>query len=187
MSCPSAPVVPHCSCFTEPLWVPHDCLQRMGTAWRFAPGDREPTGCDAVCDGQAGNTLFQNGDHSGAAEAYKAGLAVAQPDQAPLKAVLHCNRAAAMHALDQHAEAVADCCAAIALDASYLKAYQRRAEAAMALGDTATAVQVVQLTGPCCGVAEAQPSGSTRRAGTTLPRLMGHGGNEAELPCWWMS
>ncbi|CAL5221311.1 g3481 [Coccomyxa viridis] len=90
---------------------------------------------------QAGNARFQQGDNSRAAEEYKAGLAVAQPDQAPLKAVLHCNHAAAMHALGQHTEAIADCCAAIALDASYLKAYQRRAEAAMALGDTAAAVQ----------------------------------------------
>ncbi len=73
---------------------------------------------------------------------------MAQPDQAPLKAVLHCNHAAAMHALGQHTEAIADCCAAIALDASYLKAYQRRAEAAMALGDTAAAVQVAQLRHP---------------------------------------
>ena len=101
----------------------------------------------AFC-GQAGNALFQHGDHSGAAEEYKAGLAAAQPDQAPLKAVLHCNHAAAMHALGRLTEAIADCCAAIALDASYLKAYQRRAEAAMALGDTSTAVQVTQLTGP---------------------------------------
>ena len=73
---------------------------------------------------------------------------MAQPDQAPLKAVLHCNHAACMHVLGQHTEAVADCCAAIALDASYLKAYQRRAEAAMALGDTAAALQVAQLRSP---------------------------------------
>ena len=73
---------------------------------------------------------------------------MAQPDQAPLKAVLHCNHAAAMHALGQLTEAIADCCAAIALDASYLKAYQRRAEAAMALGDTSSAIQVTQLSGP---------------------------------------
>ena len=91
---------------------------------------------------QAGNALFQRGDHARAAEEYKAGLAAAQPDQAPLKAVLHCNHAAAMHALGQHVAAIADCCAAITLDPSYLKAYQRRAEAATALGDTSSAVQV---------------------------------------------
>ena len=85
---------------------------------------------------------FQRGQHSAAAEEYTAGLAAAQPDQAQLKAVLHCNHAAAMSALGQHTEAVADCCAAIALDPSYLKAYQRRAEAAAALGDDSSAVQV---------------------------------------------
>ena len=91
---------------------------------------------------QAGNALFQRGDHARAAKEYTAGLAAAQPDQAPLKAGLHCNHAAAMHALSQHVAAVADCCAAIALDPSYLKAYQRRAEAATALDDISSAVQV---------------------------------------------
>ena len=91
---------------------------------------------------QAGNALFQRGDHVRAAEEYTAGLAAAQPDQAPLKAVLHCNHAAAMHTLGQHVAAIADCCAAITLDPSYLKAYQRRAEAATALGDMSSAVQV---------------------------------------------
>ncbi len=91
---------------------------------------------------QAGNAQFQHGQHSAAAAEYTAGLAVAQPDQVQLKAVLHCNRAAASAALGQQTEAVADCCAAIALDPSYLKAYQRRAEAAAALGDVNSAVQV---------------------------------------------
>ena len=91
---------------------------------------------------QAGNALFQRGDHARAAEEYTAGLAAAQPDQAALKAVLHCNHAAAMHALGQHVAAIADCCAAIALDPSYLKAYQRRAEAATALDDISSAMQV---------------------------------------------
>lgn len=85
---------------------------------------------------------FQRGQHSAAAEEYAAGLAAAQPDQSQLKAVLHCNRAAAMAALGQHTEAVADCCAAITLDPAYLKAFQRRAEAAAALGDVSSAVQV---------------------------------------------
>ena len=108
---------------------------------------------------QAGNAHFQHGDHSSAADEYKAGLAVAQADQAPLKAVLHANHAAAMHALGRHTEAIADCCAAIVMDASYLKAYQRRAEAAIALGDINSAVQVRCTK---CAQARASPCSGPR-------------------------
>lgn len=84
-------------------------------------------------------------------EEYKAGLSAAQPDQAPLKAVLHCNLAAALHAMGRHTEAIAECCAAMALDPTYLKAYQRRAEAASALGDINSAVQVHAVPS-CLGI-----------------------------------
>ncbi len=73
---------------------------------------------------------FQHGDYNAAVEEYKTGLSMAQAGQTHLKVVLHCNRADAMAALGQHREAITDCCAAIQLDPSYLRAYQLRAKAA---------------------------------------------------------
>lgn len=79
---------------------------------------------------QAGDVQFRLGDYNAAAAEYKTGLGMAQPDRTQLKAVLHCNHAEAMAALGRHTEAITDCCAAIELDPSYLKAYQLRAKAA---------------------------------------------------------
>ena len=55
-----------------------------------------------------------------------------------------CNadRAAALHALGRAMDALSDCYAALSLDGSYLRAFQRRAEIFTALGDHACAAQV---------------------------------------------
>lgn len=90
---------------------------------------------------QAGNALFQRGQHSAAVEQYSAALGLAQPDQAQLKAVLHCNRAAALHALRRHVDALADCFAAEAADPGYLRVLQRRADICTAIGDHHSAMQ----------------------------------------------
>ncbi len=66
---------------------------------------------------------------------------LAQPDQGPLKAVLHCNRAAALHAMRRHIDAIADCYAAEALDPRYTRVLQRRADIYSAVGDHYSAMQ----------------------------------------------
>ncbi len=97
---------------------------------------------------QSGNALFQRGQHREAAEEYGAGLALAQADQNALKAVLHCNRAAALHALGAHVDALADCFAAAARDPAYLRALQRRADIYTAVGDHHSAMQARSLSRP---------------------------------------
>lgn len=118
---------------------------------------------------QSGNALFQRGQYSKAAKEYGAGLALAQADQAALIAVLHCNRAAALHALGAHMDALADCFAAAARDPEYLRALQRRADIYTAVGDHHSAMQARALSRPpshrststCfrmpCRLAHAQP------------------------------
>lgn len=57
-------------------------------------------------------------------------------------AVLYCNRAAAHHAVGKYVDAIADCFTAAALDASYVRVLQRRADAYIAIGDYNNAAQV---------------------------------------------
>ena len=52
-----------------------------------------------------------------------------------MKAVLYCNRSAALIKLCKLIDAIADCTRAIALDRSYNRAYQRRSEAYEKIGD----------------------------------------------------
>ena len=56
--------------------------------------------------------------------------------------MLHCNRAAALHALGKYVEAVADCFVAAELDPGYMRVHQRRSDAYTAMGDYASAAQV---------------------------------------------
>ena len=79
---------------------------------------------------QASDVHFRRGDYNAAAAECKTGLGMAQPDRTQLMVVLRCKHADAMAALGRHTEAITDCCAAIELDPSYLKAYQLRAKAA---------------------------------------------------------
>jgi tetratricopeptide (TPR) repeat protein len=83
----------------------------------------------------------QAGRFTEAAAAYTEGLAAAAGD-AGTAAALHCNRAACAAVLGRPAEAVADACAALALEPGYLRAQQRRAEGLAALGEHAAAAQV---------------------------------------------
>ncbi len=83
----------------------------------------------------------QAGRFAEAAAAYTEGLAAAAGD-AGTAAALHCNRAACAAVLGRPAEAVADACAALALEPGYLRARQRRAEGLAALGEHAAAAQV---------------------------------------------
>lgn len=88
-------------------------------------------------------------------EAYTAALVLAQPDQAQLKAVLHCNRAAALHAMRRHMDAIADCYAAEAHDPGYIRVLQRRADIYSAIGDHHSAMHVrAHPHAPCDTVSE---------------------------------
>jgi DnaJ family protein C protein 7 len=100
---------------------------------------------------QVGNAAFQRGAYTEAMDAYTAALDLSLPEQQGLRAVLHSNRAAALHAMGRHVDAIADCYAAQAYDASYLRLYQRRAENFAAISDHNSALQVGQVvTAWCC-------------------------------------
>ncbi len=77
---------------------------------------------------QAGNNAYNAGNYRDAQSHYSTALSYKIEDM-PMKAVLHCNRSAALLKLGKPIDAIADCTKAIALDRSYNRAYQRRAEA----------------------------------------------------------
>lgn len=91
---------------------------------------------------QAGNTAFQQQRHQQAADEYSRAIGVKVEDDA-FNAVLYCNRAAAYHAVGKYVDAIADCFTAAALDASYVRVLQRRADAYIAIGDHTNAAQVL--------------------------------------------
>lgn len=90
---------------------------------------------------QAGNAAFQQQRHQQAADEYSRAINMQVEDDA-FNAVLYCNRAAAHHAMGRYIDAIADCFTAAALDASYVRVLQRRADAYIAIGDHASAAQV---------------------------------------------
>lgn len=75
-----------------------------------------------------------------AAAEYSSGIAASAGD-APARAVLYSNRAAALQAQNKLLDALSDCFLARALDPTYKRSLQRRADAHMALGDFAAAVR----------------------------------------------
>ena len=90
---------------------------------------------------QAGNAAFQQQRHQQAADEYSRAINMKVEDDA-FNAVLYCNRAAAHHAMGKYIDAIADCFTAAALDASYVRVLQRRADAYIAIGDHTSAAQV---------------------------------------------
>ena len=90
---------------------------------------------------QAGNAAFQQQRHQQAADEYSRAIDIKVEDAA-FNAVLYCNRAAAHHAVGKYVDAIADCFTAAALDASYVRVLQRRADAYIAIGDYNNAAQV---------------------------------------------
>lgn len=52
-----------------------------------------------------------------------------------LNAVLHCNRSACYQGMRKYMEAIMDASRALQLDAGYLRAFQRRADAYLAIGE----------------------------------------------------
>ena len=98
---------------------------------------------------QAGNAFFQQQRHQQSADEYNKAIEVKVEDKA-FNAVLYCNRAAAYHAMNKYIDAIADCFTASALDASYVRVLQRRADAYVAIGDHTNAAQVTMLTVLLC-------------------------------------
>lgn len=98
---------------------------------------------------QAGNAFFQQQRHQQAADEYSKAVEVKVEDKS-FNAVLYCNRAAAYHAMSKYIDAIADCFTASALDASYVRVLQRRADAYVAIGDHTNAAQVTMLTVLLC-------------------------------------
>ena len=79
---------------------------------------------------------YKAGSHRAAEARYTDALALC-PDNRPLRAKLHHNRAACRSSLRDHRGAVDDCGAALLADRGYLKAYLRRATGLLALGEPA--------------------------------------------------
>lgn len=75
-----------------------------------------------------GNDLFSQADYDGSIDRYTKALAIAPKDDAK-RAIYYANRAAAYTALSQWESVIADCDAAIVIDANYVKAFMRRAAA----------------------------------------------------------
>ena len=83
---------------------------------------------------QAGNNAYNAGNYKDAQAHYSTALSHKVEDL-PMKAVLFCNRSAAQIKMGKYIDAIADCTRAMALDRSYNRAYQRRAEAYEKIGD----------------------------------------------------
>ncbi|CAG9460462.1 unnamed protein product [Pedinophyceae sp. YPF-701] len=92
---------------------------------------------------EKGNQLFRASRYEEAITEYAAGLRElsGSESQKVLRAVLHCNRAAAHQAMGAHVEALYDCEMALALQPSYRRALHRRAASLAHIGDFASAVQ----------------------------------------------
>lgn len=95
---------------------------------------------------QAGNNAFHQQQYAAAIQHYDDAIALGVAD-ARMTAVLHCNKAAALHEQGQYVDAVVQCCMAESHDPGYARAFQRRAEAYAALGDYAAALRVCVCEG----------------------------------------
>ena len=83
----------------------------------------------AATEKEKGNVQFKEKKYAAAIACYTRGL-----ESDPDNAVLLANRAMAHLNMKQHVDAELDCTRCIALDKTFIKAYQRRASAREALG-----------------------------------------------------
>jgi len=83
---------------------------------------------------EKGNSAFKSGDQQGAINHYTTGINI-DPQNKSLAATLYANRAAAYMKLKKFEDALSDCNHAIDLNDGYAKAYLRRGEVRMELGD----------------------------------------------------
>jgi DnaJ family protein C protein 7 len=89
------------------------------------------------------DTAYKSHKHGDAVTLYGAAIDACPAENASYKAKLFFNRAASHNALRQHAECVADCSMAIALDGGYTKAYLRRAASSLLIGGKADCEQAI--------------------------------------------
>uniref|UniRef100_A0A4W4GLM0 DnaJ homolog subfamily C member 7 n=1 Tax=Electrophorus electricus TaxID=8005 RepID=A0A4W4GLM0_ELEEL len=79
---------------------------------------------------EEGNSAFKARDYEAAYKIYTDALTI-DPNNIKTNAKVYCNRATAGAKLSKLAQAIEDCCSAIKLDESYIKAYLRRAQCYM--------------------------------------------------------
>ncbi|XP_047310060.1 dnaJ homolog subfamily C member 7-like isoform X2 [Impatiens glandulifera] len=92
---------------------------------------------------EAGNEAFNSGRYEDAVEHYTNSI-VNGIQSRPFAAICFCNRSAAYNALNQIADAIADCSLAIALDENYIKPLSRRAALHERIGDYGQATTDLQ-------------------------------------------
>ncbi|XP_050227198.1 uncharacterized protein LOC126676908 [Mercurialis annua] len=110
----------------------------------------------------AGNEAVQSGRYTEALEHYTAAIS-SNIESRPFAAICFCNRAAAHQALNQIADAIADCSLAIALDGNYSKAVSRRATLHEMIRDYGQAASDLQRL---ISILENTPEGKSRQSGT---------------------
>eukprot|EP00128_Syssomonas_multiformis_P017252 Colp12_sorted_trinity150504_noHs@13270 len=93
---------------------------------------------------KSGNEAFGAGRYQEAYDLYTEALGV-DSRNVSMNSKLYCNRATAAAKLNKHEQTVADCTSAIELDADYTKAYLRRAQSYMDLGQFDDAIRDYEL------------------------------------------
>ena len=116
----------------------HMCrLDEASNALREAGLNDERARIDSVRSvKREGNHMFRKGSFYKACKKYTSALELVRPSNCRLRALLHCNRAAAKIAMGLAVDAIEDCSAALQLCPGYMKARIRRARAAFATGLT---------------------------------------------------
>ena len=117
---------------------------------------------------QAGNNAYNSGKYKDAHQEYTKALSL-KIDDVPLKAVLYCNRSAALIKVCHFIDAIADSTKAITLDKDYNRAYQRRSEAYEKIGDYGNAAKDLETYIKQMGGYDKVPS-DLRRHFATLQR-----------------
>ncbi|KAF0706217.1 hypothetical protein AaE_014229, partial [Aphanomyces astaci] len=86
-----------------------------------------------------GNDLYKKGDYRGAIDMYTMAI-----ELSPTTAPFYANRAAGYLMLHKFQEAIGDASRAIAMEPSFIRGYERKAKAQVALGDLEAAVKTYQ-------------------------------------------
>ena len=134
---------------------------------------------DADAARSRGNQCFKEKRWEEAAAEYSAGLAAAAsvPDMETVRAVLHSNRAAVLHAQGRFLDAASDCSAALALDPNFTKARVRRADMLSSMGDFDACVKdLEELLAAADGSDEADLAGWRAKLADARAKLRVHGG-----------
>ena len=134
---------------------------------------------DADAARARGNQCFKEKRWDEAAAEYSAGLAAAASlaDMETVRAVLHSNRAAVLHAQGRFLDAASDCSAALALDPNFTKARVRRADMLASMGDYDACVKdLEELLAAADGSDEADLAGWRAKLADARAKLRVQGG-----------